>query len=257
MLQSTSVDSRVLGIIGMGGLRNNEYIKDLQTFITNESNEKIRFAACISLAVIGTTEALEVLGKFLLSGDDRSQVFASQALALHPGEGVPMLKEVLGMDDVRVRRAAIFGLARVQSDEIIPILEKVQLEDNQAIVKNAATDVLENRQSPKVRLSFPAEDIASLSWLIAYAADAGLGVMPGKGALEMLRRVFVNGNQLQKIAALEAVGYFHASDLTLETTQAIKDTDPLIRHAAYEALWRLYACKTLIGTEAEQIPTPS
>jgi HEAT repeat protein len=257
LLQSNSTDSRVLGIIGMGGLRNHECINDLQLLVQNESNQKIRFAACIALAAIGNTEALEVLGKFLLSGDDTSQLCASQALASHPGEGVPMLKEALEMKDVRVRRAAVFGLGRAQSDEVIQILEKVQLEDSQAIVKNAATDILENRRSPKVKLSFPAEDIASLSWLIAYAAESGFGVTPGKGALEMLRRVLVSGNQLQKIAALETVGFFHASDLSLETTQALKAEDSLIRHAAYEALWRLKAPKTLMSSVKEKQQAPA
>ena len=165
-----------------------------------------------------------------------------------------MLKDALEMESVRVRRAAIFGLGRVQSDEVIPILEKVQLEDSQAIVKNLATDILDNRHSPKVRLSFPAEDISSISWLIAYAADSGFGVTPGKGALEMLRRVLVSGSQLEKIAALEAVGFYHTSDLLLEATQALKDKDPLIRRAAYEALWRLKAMKTLISPVKEKAP---
>jgi len=257
MLNSPSVDSRVLGIIGMGGLRNTECINDLKVLIETEADGKIRFAACIALAVIGNVDALEILGKFLLSGDDVSQLLASQALATHPGEGVPMLKDALEMDNVRVRRAAVFGLGRVQSDEIIPILERIQVEDSQAIVKNAAADILDIRLSPKRNLALPAEEIASLSWLIAYAAEAGLGVTPGKGALEMLRRVFVSGNKLQKIAALEAVGTFHANDLTLETTQALKDSDPSIRHAAYEALWRIKAAQSTIVPVKERTAAPA
>jgi HEAT repeat protein len=254
LLQSSAEDSRILGIIGMGGLRNTDCIKDLQAFIGKDINGNVRFAGCIALAAIGNTEALETLGKFLLSGDDTSQLLASQALATHPGEGVPMLKEALEMESVRVRRAAIFGLGRVQSDEVIPILEKIRLEDGQAIVQNAATDILEARLSPKVRLSFPADEISSLPWLIEYASEVGLGVTPGKGALEMLRRVLVSGNQLQKIAAFEAVGLFHLKDLILETTQAIKDSDSLIRRAAFEALWRLKASQRSISPEKEPAP---
>jgi len=129
------------------------------------------------------------------------------------------------------------------------------IEDDQTIVQNAAADILEARLSPQTKLSFLADEISSLPWLISYAAKQGLGVTPGKGALEILRRVFLSGDQLEKIAALEAVGLYNAHELTLETTQALNDDDPLIRHASFEALWRLSAVRKL--TIPSKQPTPS
>jgi len=255
MLASESSDSRILGVLGMGGIRNTECIQELRTLIESDKNNTVRFAACIALAVIGNTQSLEILGHYLINGDDVSQLLSSQALASHPGEGVPMLKEALEMESVRVRRAAVFGLGRVQSDEVIRILEKIRLEDNQTIVQNAAAEMLDTRLSPPNKLSLSANDPSSLPWLLTYAAKNGLGVMPGKGALEMLRRVIVSGIQLEKVAAFEAIGLYHANDLTLEVSQALKDNDPAIRRAAYEALWHLKALKSIPQTTKE--PTPA
>ncbi len=255
MLQSKSVESRTLGVIGIGGLRNSDYINDLKTMIERESNDNIRFAACLALAAIGNMDALKILGQFLLSGDDASQIFASLALSTHAGEGVPMLLDAVEMENVRVRRAAIFGLGRVQRDSVIELLQKIRLEDDQTIVQNAAADILEARLSPQTKFSFLADEISSLPWLISYAAKQGLGVTPGKGALEILRRVFLSGDQLEKIAALEAVGLYYVHELTLETTQALNDDDPLIRHASFEALWRLNAVRKLTISSKQPIPS--
>jgi HEAT repeat protein len=241
MLQTQNSESRTLAIIGIGGLRNSDYLEALKHQIESDGDYNIRFAACLALAAIGNLKALEILGHFLLNGDDACQIFAAQALATHPGEGVPMLKEATSMESVNIRRAAVFGLGRVQDDSVLELLREIQLEDSQAIVKNAATDILEFHESPECDLSFPAEDIAHLPWLIEYAAEEGLGIIPGKGALEMLRKVLISGEQLEKVAALEAVGLFRAQDLLMETTQAISDDDPLIRDAAFTALWRLHA----------------
>lgn len=261
LLQSDTPESRTLGIIGLGGIKNAEYINDLQSIIENDSDENIRFAACLALAAVGNIDTLKILGQVLLSGDDLNQLLASQALATHPGEGVPMLKDALEMDKVRVRRAAVFGLGRVQDDEVNKLLEKIRLEDSQAIVQNAAADILDARLSPRAKLSLPSDELSSLPWLIAYAAESGLGISPGKGALETLRRVFISGNQLEKIAALEAVGSYNAQELTMETSQALRDKDPLIRHAAYEALWRLHATSSKIRSIKQQtpaqVPSPS
>jgi len=254
MIQSEDAESRTLAIIGIGGLRIGDYINALKHHVEMDDNQNIRFAACLALAAIGNLDALQALGHYLINGDDACQTFAAQALATHPGEGVPMLRDAIEMESVGIRRAAVFGLGRVQDDNVLELLRKIQLEDSQTIVKNAATDIIEARISPDFKLSLPADEIASLPWLIAYAAEEGLGVTPGKGALEMLRRVFIRGERLEKIAALEVVGFYRVHELMLETTQALKDEDPLIKDAAYNALWRLHATRVKPPKAKQRIP---
>ncbi len=76
---------------------------------------------------------------------------------------------------------------------------------------------------------------------LAYGTKVVAGVTPGKGALEMLRRVLFGGKIEQKIAAMEAIAWYGGPDLILEVTQALSDEEPSLRHSAFETLWRLQA----------------
>jgi len=241
ILGSETPQSQILGILGLGGLKLDDAVDELIIKIQSSDQPTIRYAASLALAAIGNVKALSFLGQLLLNGDEANQIFAAEALGMHPVEGFPMLRDALEMDSVRVRRAAVYGLGRTQKSETIVLLQKIQVEDNQAIVRNAASEVLEAKLTPKWKLTPPAEEISSLPWLIAFAAESGLGVTPGKGALEMLRRVLFGGKIEQKIAAMEAIAWYGGPDLILEVTQALSDEEPSLRHSAFETLWRLQA----------------
>jgi HEAT repeat protein len=152
-----------------------------------------------------------------------------------------MLEDATSMDGVRIRRAAVYGLSRVLGDRVDQILKRIELEDDQAIVRNAATEVLEERQSIPDELSTFTKDLSSLPWLVAYAAEGGIGLTPGKGTLETLRRALMAGSKLQRIAALEAISKYQAHELVLDTLKAMEAEDMEVKDAAYSALWHLEA----------------
>ncbi|NIM94351.1 MAG: hypothetical protein GTO18_11675 [Anaerolineales bacterium] len=241
MLQSNSHKCRILGALGLGGLQLEDSVDDIIAKIQIEEVLDVRFTCFLSLAAIGSTKAISSLGRYLIDGDENDQLFAAEALASNPGEGIPLLKEALEMDKVGVRRAAVYGLARVPGDEVDSLLLNVQMEDDQAIVRNAASDVIEQREAPDWKLSPPAEDIASLPWLLKFAAEAGVGVTPGKGANEILRRALFNGSEDQKIASLEAMAWSGGQEFAMEISQAYEFDNSDIHDAAFEALWRLEA----------------
>jgi hypothetical protein len=77
--------------------------------------------------------------------------------------------------------------------------------------------------------------------LVAYAAEGGIGLTPGKGTLETLRRALMAGSKLQRIAALEAISKYQAHELVLDTLKAMEAEDMEVKDAAYSALWHLEA----------------
>jgi hypothetical protein len=241
LLTSESPETRALGILGIGGLRIEDSSKELHEIIQRDEDPRSRLAALLALAAIGTTEVLTLLGEQLVHGEESNQILAAEALATHPGEGVPMLIEAAEMEGVRIRRASVYGLGRVHSDSVVPLLEKIQVEDDQAIVRNAASEVLEKRREPEWTLSPLSDDISSLPWLVAYAAESGLGVAPGKGALEMVRRALLSGKVEYQIAALEALGWYGGQEFVLDVVKALAMQSPLARNTAYETLVLLEA----------------
>jgi HEAT repeat protein len=241
MLESDKPSSRVLGALGLGGLRDEEAVRPLIQTINTKRNLHTRQASCLALAAIGTEEALEGLGRIILESDEGVLIAAAEALACNPDEGWPMLRDAIEMKNLLTRRAAVFGLARIPEDWVEEILQRVQLEDEQWVVRGAAAEVMERRQNPPWKIHKPVEDVSELAWLQSFAQKEGMAVAPGRAALEMVRRALNKGSQEEKISALEAIVWVGGEELSLEIFQALSSNEAYLRDAAFEALWQLYA----------------
>jgi HEAT repeat protein len=252
MLDSDKPSSRVLGALGLGGLRDEESVRPLIQTINTKRNLHTRQAACLALAAIGTEEALEGLGRIILESDEGVLIAAAEALACNPDEGWPMLRDAIEMKNLLTRRAAVFGLARIPEDWVDEILHRIQLEDDQWVVRGAAAEVIERRQNPPWKIQKPVEDVSELAWLQSFAQKEGMAVAPGRPALEMVRRALNKGSQEEKISALEAIVWVGGDELSLEIFQALGSGEAYLRDAAFEALWQLHASGTNILAQARK-----
>jgi HEAT repeat protein len=225
MLASSDPAGRVLAALGLGGMADQASVENLTKVMNEDREAVVRIAACLGLAGVGSTPALEALGHALLRGDEPIRVAAAEALAINIDEGYGMLREAAELDDLHTRRAAVFGLARVPLPFATELLEKVQVEDGQWVVRGAA---------------------AELPWLVAYAAKQGLGVAPGKPAYEMVRKSLASGTLEEQLAAVETLAWTGGEDFGLELSQALGSSNSFLRDAAYEALWRLHASRSSV-----------
>jgi HEAT repeat protein len=241
MLESDKPSSRVLGALGLGGLKDEEAVRSLIQTINTKRNLHTRQAACLALAAIGTEEALEGLGRIILESDEGVLISAAEALACNPDEGWPMLQDAIEMKNLLTRRAAVFGLARIPEDWVDEIIQRVQLEDEQWVVRGAAAEVMDRRQNPPWKVQAPVKDVSELAWLQNFAQKEGMAVAPGRAALEMVRRALNKGTQEEKISALEAIVWVGGEELSLEIFQALSSNEAYLRDAAFEALWQLHA----------------
>jgi len=249
MLKSQATSSRVLACLGLGGMTDEDSAERLVTIAQGDSEPLVRQAACLALGAIGSDTALEGLGQALLGGDEELRLAAAEALAIHPDEGYGMLREAAEHNEIMTRRAAAFGLARIQDDWAMELLEQVKVDDEEWIVRGAAAEALDRRLNPPWKISPPPVEPAELPWVVAYAAKEGLGVSPGKAATEMLRRALSNGSLDEKIAALEVLGWGAGEELTLELYKALESGDDYLRDVAFESLWRL-------STTGVRLPDP-
>jgi HEAT repeat protein len=246
MLASSDPAGRVLAALGLGGMADQASVENLTKVMNEDREAVVRIAACLGLAGVGSTPALEALGHALLRGDEPIRVAAAEALAINIDEGYGMLREAAELDDLHTRRAAVFGLARVPLPFATELLEKVQVEDGQWVVRGAAAEASERRRKPVTRLSTPARDPSELPWLVAYAAKQGLGVAPGKPAYEMVRKSLASGTLEEQLAAVETLAWTGGEDFGLELSQALGSSNSFLRDAAYEALWRLHASRSSV-----------
>jgi HEAT repeat protein len=121
------------------------------------------------------------------------------------------------------------------------VLQKVKADDQEWIVRGAAAEALDRRTKPPWKVHRPPGDPAEMPWLVAFAAKEGLGVGPGKAAVDMLRRALIGGTLDERIAALEALGWGTGEQVVLELYKTLNSGDEQLRDAAFESLWRLAA----------------
>ena len=144
LLTEHEADLLQLAALGSGALHDVKSIELLSALLSNP-NSNVRRAACLALSAIGTTAAMDAVASALLHGDEILRRSAAEAMANHPSEGHKMLKEGAGMkDDLNVRRAVAYGLGRIHEPWAEELLNKLQTEDDQWVVRNSAQEVLED-----------------------------------------------------------------------------------------------------------------
>jgi HEAT repeat protein len=250
MLSSDDPASRVLAALGLGGTQHEDSVGRLATALNIDKELMVRQAACLGLAAIGTNDALEALGHALLGGEESVRLAAAEALAINPDEGYNMIRDGAEHDELLTRRAAVFGLARIPEGWAGKLLETIQMEDTQWVVRGAASEAIERVTDPPWKVMPRQGDVSELPWLVSFASKRGLGVSPGRAAMDLVRKALNDGTPEEKLAALEVIAAEGAEDLSMDLFQALGSRHEYLRDAAYEALWRL----TAMG---EELPVPA
>ena len=182
MMKTLSFEVVKLAALGCGAMRDVKSI-DLLEGILQSPSMSARRAACLALVAIGTNDALEVVAHTLLNEDEDLRRAAAEALANDTGEGHAMLKDGATLSDISVRRAVVYGLARVDEAWAVEILKKMQVEDQEWVVRNSASGVLdEHNQIESPRVPRPLKAPSETPWLIEFAGTQGVGIAPGSSS---------------------------------------------------------------------------
>ena len=249
MLVAGQSMQRQLAALGLGYLRDTKSITELGKLVGDRSPGVSR-AALLALVAIGDQTGMETVAYTLLHGDESLRRAAAQALANNPEEGYPTLQEGSAMEDPGVRRAITYGLGRLRQPWASEILEKIVAEDSQWVVQDAANQMLRTIQNPHPRLPRPLPPLTQTAWLIAFAAERGMGIAPGKPAVEMLFKALREGNEDQKLAVLYYLGQSGEQSAVLPVYQVYFVSQGELQEAAFSALWNLAACGV-------QLPPPA
>ncbi len=234
-----SKDSSVcqLAVLGIGFLRN---IHSLDVLVKKFNDSAyVRQSACFALVNIGSKPALEAVASALLSGDERLALAAAEAFASHPKDGHPVLKEGSTVEDILVRRATINGLRKVNETWAVEILEKMQIEDPQWVIKDAAAQAIQDLSELDPAFPVLQPPLEDLPWLIAFAGERGLGISPGKSALDMLYRVINEGNEEEILAALDQLKIRGETNIIPLIYPLLYNDNPLLKESAYNLIWQI------------------
>jgi HEAT repeat protein len=237
-----------LAALGSGAMRDPKAVQTLERAV-NAPSQSVRHAACMALVAIGTNEALETVAHTLLNGDENIRRAAAEALANDPGEGYAMLREGITISDILLRRAVAYGLGRVNEKWAIEALQKIQIEDDQWVVRNAATEVLESKTSAGSRAPRKLKAPSESPWLIEFAGKNGMGISPGVPATDILLLALKSDDSDTRLASLPYLKYTPNEGVIAQLYDGMYKDDPELREAAYNVLWEL-------GTSGVKLPHP-
>ena len=162
-----------------------------------------------------------------------------------------MLRDGATMPDILIRRAAVYGLARVDAPWALDILRKIQVDDEQWIVRNAATEVLDSKALPAdPRIPRPLTPPSQTPWLIEFAGKQGVGISPGAPATDVLLTALKHGSVDERLAALPYLRRAASEGIVKELYHVMREQDPEMSEAAYQLVWEL-------ASSGMQLPDPT
>ena len=242
LLDTRHPSVRTLGAIGSGIIKDAKAVPEIGSLLQDPDLSVCR-AACLALATIATPQAVDLLANALLHGSEEVRRSAAEALARCPEEGYPLLKEGAAMRELLVRRAVVYGLARIEEPWALELLDHLQLEDDEWIVRNAANQTLENKKKGSKPIPGALPPIHEIPWLVTFASKKGVGISPGQASIEMLIRAVQEGNEEHKLAAMDIFRQIpqKANGVLPDLYQLLSDLDHEIREAAFNTVWHIGA----------------
>ena len=249
LMQLADKDLRTLAILGSGAIRDLKAVDQIIALI-GDINPSVRRAACLALVAIGTTQGLEAVAHALMRGDEDLRRAAAEALANNRIEGYATLQEGSTSKDILLRRAVVYGLARLNEKWATEILERIQVEDEQWVVRNAAVEILDSRTriSPRIPKKLPPPHEAP--WLIEFAGRYGVGIAPGAPTTDLLLRALKSDKEEERQAALNYLRFMPSESVMSGLYQTFFSTDDsTLKEGINLVLWE-YA----LG--GQKIPSP-
>jgi hypothetical protein len=241
MINTDKYGVKILGTLGCGLMRQENAVEHLEKMIY-ENSPSLGYMACMALVAINTPKSLEIVTTTILNASEEVRRAAAEALAHHEEEGHAVLKDATKLEDFLARRASVFGLAKVNQPWADILLNEIQIEDSQWVVRSAAAQVLEDKQLQQISIPRPFTPIHETSWLINYASEKGMGVSVGQSGWDMVQKSLEDGDELYQLAALEIYRRFPTEGKVAfpEMYHLIWQTSNWeIKEAVYNTLWSM------------------
>ncbi|NWG35977.1 MAG: HEAT repeat domain-containing protein [Chloroflexi bacterium] len=240
LLSSRSFTVIPLAALGSGALRDRKAIPLLEEALIAPVSA-VRRAACLALIAIGMDKSFEAVARALLEGDEELRRAAAQALANDPKDGHEALREGATLADIMVRRAVVYGLARVEEPWALELLQRMQVEDDQWAVRNLANQYVEELTQGSLRTPKPLPPPSETPWLIEFATKQGIGIPRGSPAIDILLTAFKHGSTEERLAAIPYLKNNASEGVIAALYHGIYGDDPEVSESAYLALQELAA----------------
>ncbi len=194
---------RRLALLGLIPYSDSSQIVQEICNLLNDSELQVRQTAILVLSTSPIQNSLETLMDIMVSAAEPERFAAAEALANRPNDGFDVLKEAMQVDDLLIRRAAIFGIAQINTGWSKELLETTSVQDSQWVVKNAAVQSLEILNRPNRFIPVNPVPPSEAAWLLELASSEGRGIPAGSFPVELLIQASHSTNILYAANALQ------------------------------------------------------
>ncbi len=238
-LKSQEPFVRLLSALGIGALGDPEDVVLLGE-VQQDENPGVEMAAVLALGAIGTKAAVNFMLETLLRSTDMPRRAVAEMLAANiAGEGHDILKEALEEEDPLTRRAAVYGLDRLDDDWVIEKLGEVERLDSQWLVRDAAAASIERRRHREVQsIHRPLKPI-EIAWLSRWLEAREQLPEDGERGITQLMQMLQAEDDALKLGAIEALGDLGAPSAIAPLYNLLNHPHPDIRDAAHRALTKI------------------
>ena len=244
LLLTQNPDLNFLAILGLGYIRDIKSVSDIIHSLNHE--QIVQKAACLALVNIGTKDALEALAQVLLQSNEALQKAAAESFANHPEEGYPVLKEGVQVKDLLVRRAAIFGLKRLQQPWVTELLEEIQAQEEEWVVRDAAEQALKELTNPNPFIPKKSIPIEKTTWLSTFAKEHTNEIKANASSRDVLIAALRFGSDDEKLSALNTLTEMGDEGIFPTAFHFLFGDNPDLREAAIYAIWYLQGMGRII-----------
>lgn len=226
---------RKLACIGMGAIGDSEALTDLRPMLVDDNHE-VQLAAGMALGAIGTEAALEIMVQGLLEGEAPLRQVVAEALAGIPNEGHSILRDAVVHQDMAVRRAGVYGLARIPATWALIGLYRAMIEDKEWYVRSAAEYTFARARDPHREGPQVLPTVEQLGWLSKWISELGLAMPEGEKAQQMVIRALQEAPPNIRVLAARSIGKLGLLIGVKPLYLALTDNNELLRSTAYDAL---------------------
>lgn len=229
---------KVLAAYACGILQDPAVFPDLVGLLS-DPDQNVRVAASSAVTRWETAQAQDLTVQILTKGDEYMRRAVTEMLALNTSEGPQTLIDGTMHEDILVRRACVFGLGLIDSPWSRDLLKKIQTEDGQWVIRNTASQALENMAALDGHAPRKLPPPHTASWLITYASRNGLGISPTASPLSLLLLVLEDGTDEEKMGAMDYLSGYTDEGVIRKLFDPIYGQQIHLSEYALLSLWKI------------------